>query len=304
MLQPVMDLPAFAKRRPEMWSRHGRTLVGTLDEVTFTAEAPWLGGRWVLSGASTLVLPELVTAYVSKTGSAHGYFANAPIGLAGYFSYGDPPALMPVVVGARTRRAVVEHDRIETRQPVVLHIHDRKIETVARVDAEDDGALDAQLAIHEAVAADQDRVLDAWKEVAEELGGVLTTAWPPHVHVPRGFGAVEIALRWPPSTHASSQAVIEFLADARKAPLWSVEREPQPTPASVEIAHWPFLVMGTVPMAMERLARVVELADVLSINVRRNITVRIAGVSPNAAIFEAVLELIGELCGPPPEPYR
>lgn len=304
MLRGVMELPAFAKRRPEMWSRHGRTLVGALDEVMFSAESPWLGGRWVLSATSALVLPEAVTAYVSKTGSAHGYFANAPIGLAGYFSFGDPPALMPVVVGARTRRAVVEHDRIETRQPIVLHVHDRKIETVARVDADDTGALDAQLAIHEAVADDQEAVLAAWKQVGEELSGTLTSAWPPHLHVPRGYGGVEIALRWSPSTHASAQAVIEFLADARKAPLWSVEREPRPTPATIELAHRPFLVMGTIPMAMERLARVIELADVLSINVRRNITVRIAGVSPNAAIFDAVLEVIGELCGPPPEPYR
>jgi hypothetical protein len=268
-------------------------------EVTFTVESHWYKpGRRTVIATSALTLPAEVTVYVSKHGSAHGYFANASLALGGAFSYCDPPALMPLAVGRRATRALADRD-------VTLHIHDHVVTTASEVvDDEPAAAYDDHRAIHAALAADHADALDAWQQVATELGGTLTTRWPPVIDVPRGFGNTTIALRWSPSLQIGAQAVIEFLADARKAPLWSLEREPRPTPSTVDIAARPFLVLGHIPVARDRLARVVTLADILSIIVRRNITVRCAGVHPDTAVFEAVLDLIGELCGPPSLPYR
>jgi hypothetical protein len=311
----VIELPAFAKQRTELvWTRDGRTLRTRTPEVAFSAIAHWYSfGRWSLTATSRLALPAHVTAYVSRGGGGrHGYWRNAPIGLAGYFGYCDVPALMPLVIGPQTRAALLDYDtqrRIDPtlqdmRSPVVLHIHDGTVETTAKAADDDSRALDDLIAIHHALAADHEDVLDSWKRAADVLAGTLSTAWPPLIEVPRAFGATTIALRWPPSTQAGSTASIELVADARGAKLWSIEREAQPTPNAIDIAGRPFLVMGRIPIAFDQLARVVARTEIMAITVRRYATVRIAGHTPDPDVLEHVLDLLGAICMAPSEPYR
>jgi hypothetical protein len=303
----MIELPAFAKDRTELvWTQNGRTLNTHTTEVTFSAIAHWYAfGRWSLSATSPLALPEHVTAYVSRGGGGHhGYWRNAPIGLAGYFGYCDVPALMPIVIGPATRAALLAHDAGDTRTPVALHIHDGTIETTSKAAPDDRRALDDLIAIHHALATDHEDVLDSWKRAADALCGTLSTAWPPLLTVPRRFGSTTIALRWPPSTQAGSAPAIELAVDARGAKLWSIEREARPTPNARDIAGRPFLVMGHIPVAAEHLARVVARAEIMSIIVRRYVTVRIATHTPDPDVLEYVLELLGAICGAPTDPYR
>ncbi|HEY5946287.1 MAG TPA: hypothetical protein VIV40_12380 [Kofleriaceae bacterium] len=308
-----MELPSFALHRSDlMWTRRGRTLVAHAPDVTFTAQSAWYSSRWIIVGVSALMLPLDDSLYVSRAGGAHGYWRNAPPGLAGYFGYCDASALMPLLVGERTRTALKQHDTPpwsdppveDTRQPVALHIHARSIETTTVTADNDRAVVDDQQAIHTALADDHAAMLDAWNDAADQLRGTIATAWPPLLTVPRAHGSTTIALEWPASPAAGCEASIELSADARGAKLWSLEREPRSTPNSIAIADREFLVMGDIPIAMDALQRIVARADILSIIVRRNVTIRIGRSTPDVGMLDALLELIGELCGAKSEPYR
>lgn len=309
-----MELPAFAKRRGDLvWTWNGRTLVTHTAEVTFAAQSAWYSRRWTVTGVGALALPAEVTAYVSRDGGAHGYWRNAPPGLRDYFGYADTPALMPLVVGAATRRAIARHDRpdwasdpemLDTRQPLALHIRGGSVETTTKVDDKDSTVIEDQLAVHRALAEDHAAVLASWQRAADALGGQVASVWPPVLTVPRGFGTIAIALRWPATTQPGAQATIELAADARGAPLWLIEREPRPTPASQSIGDRHYMVVGDIPVALDDLARVVARADVLSIHVRRHVTVQIVASTPDVAVIEAVLELLAQVCSGATGPYR
>jgi hypothetical protein len=308
-----MELPSFAQHRSDlMWTRRGRMLVAHTPDVTFTAQTAWYTSRWTIVGASTLALPVDDTLYLSRSGSAHGYWRNAPPGLVDYFGYCDAPALMPLLVGERTRRAVKHHDKPpwsdppveDTRQPVALHIHARNIETTTVTADNDRAVIDDLVAIHDALAEDHVALLDAWKDAADQLCGTIARSWPPLLSVPRAHGSTTIELHWPQTTATGSEASIELVADARGAKLWSLEREPRSTPNSITIADRPFLVMGDIPIAIDALQRLVARAEIMSIIVRRHVIVRIARSTPDAGVLDALLELIGELCAAKSEPYR
>lgn len=308
-----MDLPAFAKRRTDLvWARHGRTLTTSTPEVAFTAHRPWYSlGRWTVTAVSPLALPANVTLCVTSSGSVNGYFHNASIGLPDYFGYCDAPALMPLLVGPRLRDALGAHDypapvdgETPHRNAAVLHVRNRQVETTTKTYGDDSGVLDAITAIHRSLADDHADLLDRWKAAADELRGTIATSWPPVLTVPRGFGSTTIALRWSPSLQAGSQASIELTTDAHGVPLWSMEREPHPTPNARMIGDRPFLVMGTIPIPIEQVARVVARADITSIIVRRHATVRIARHTPDPDVLDAVLDLLGHVCGANSEPYR
>ena len=287
-------------------------LVAHTPDVTFTAQPAWLSSRWTIVGASSLGLPVDETLYVSRAGGAFGYWRNAPPGLAHYFGYSDVPALMPLLFGQRARHAVKHHDTPpwsdppmeDTREPVALHIHGRSIETTTTTAAIDRAVLDDQLAIHHALVEDHAALLDAWKSAADQLRGTVASTWPPVLTVPRAHGSTTISLTWSQSTATGSEPLIELTTDARGAKLWSLEREPRATPNSIMIADRPFLVMGDVPIAMDALQRIVARAEIMSIVTRRHVIVRSARSTPDVAVLDALLELIGELCGAKSEPYR
>lgn len=282
-----------------------------LPEVAFTTRTAWYSRGWTVIGTSRLALPLDVTAYISRSGAAHGYWKNAPQ-LTGYFGYCDVPALMPILVGPHTRRAIKQHDGHapeadgdEPRGPVELHIRGGEIETTTKVDHGNElSVLDDQRAIHHALAIDHADVLASWQRAATQLGGTVAAVWPPVLTVTRGFGTATILLTWPSTSQSAASAAIELVADARKARLWTLEREPLATPNTIMIADRPFLAIGDIPVPLDHLARLVARAEIMSITVRRHITVRSAGHEPKPDMLEALLDLIGELCGAPTEPYR
>jgi hypothetical protein len=309
-----MELPSFALHRSDLaWTRRGRTLVAQTPDVTFTAQPAWYSSsRWTVVGVSSLALPVDDTLYICRAGGAYGYWRNAAPGLAGYFGYCDAPALMPLLVGERTRQAIKHHDTPpgpdppleDTRYSVALHIKQRSVETTTVTAAADRAVLEDQLAIHQAMADDHAALLDAWKDAADQLHGSVATTWPPVLTVPRAHGSTTIALNWPLTTASGSEASIELTADARGAKLWSLEREPRKTPNSIAIADREFLVMGDIPVGMEILNKLVARAEIMSISVRRHVVVRIGRSTPDAGVLDALLELIGDLCGAKSEPYR
>ena len=311
-----MELPGFARRREDLaWTRRGRILKADTPDVMITATAGWVSGRWTVVAVSQLLLPAEVTLYVSRSGGAHGYWRNAPPGMADYFGYCDAPALMPILIGPSTRAAIKLHDSPswargehgeldDTREPVALHIRDRSVETTTKVDEADSGVIGDLLAIHRALVEDSERVLDDWRTAADRLQGSVVTAWPPVLSVPRGFGATTISLHGSATAYGLGVPTIELTADARGARLWLIEREPTPTRASILLADRPFLAIGEVPIAHDKLSRLVARTDILSITVRRHATIRIASHEPDVAKFDALLDLLGEICAAPAEPYR
>jgi len=269
--------------------------------VTFTARAHWYAPhRWTIVGVSTPTLPASVTVYVAKRGS-HGYWCNAPpTELPGYFGYSDAPALMPLIVGPATQLAIAEFDRSKS---VALHIRDGSVETTTTIVGDDnERVIDELVAIHRALDTDYLALLQTWQSIAERLGGSASAAWPPQLTVPGAHGPTTIALRWTDSMAIGSEALIELSAHANGAPLWQLKREPTPTPNCIIFADRPFLVTGDIPFPIDELAQLVARTEILSIVVRRYITVRIARRTPDAGELEALLDLIAALCNA--APYR
>ena len=292
-----MARPAFANRTDMVWTGSSRELRGDARDIAFTAHAAWYAtGRWRVTGISTpALLPAGVTVYVARRG-AHGYWRNAP--LRDYFGYCDVPALMPMIVGAATCDAIARHDHAH----VALHIRDGVVETTSTVDRDNQRVIEDHLAIHRALVADHAVLVKTWHEAAEQLGGTLDSSWPPQLTVPRLHGPTTIALRWPESMALGSEASLELIAHARGAPLWQMKREPTATPNCLMLAQRPFLVTGDIPFPIDQLAELVERTEIVSIVVRRHVTVRIARSVPNVSELEALLDLIGALCNV--APYR
>ena len=310
MLRAAMEPPAFASDRDGLvWKHRRRVVEAKTGEVTFTARKKWyLLGRWELVATSTLPLPVDATIYISKTGGAHGYWRNSTVISDEYFSHCDAPALVPLLIGPKTRAAIKHHDegrgeRLAARDPIAVHVRARNVETKTIVDGDDVNVVDEMLAIHKAIADDHTDVVDEWHAAADKLRGMVSTSWPPLLAVPRAFGSTLIALRWPASAHSSSSATIELSVDARKAKLWSMEQVVS-APNAKLIAKRPFLVMGDIPISVETLAGIVARAEILSINVRRHAIVRIAKHKPDPEILDDLLYLLGELCGDAAVPYR
>ena len=256
-----------------------------------------------------LALPAQVVLYISRSGGAHGYWRNAPIG-GEYFGYSDVPALMPLLVGHHTRGALHMHDDPyrdrggSARDPVELHVKAGLVETTTLCDADDASVIDAQIAIHQGLADDHAALLATWQTAAHQLRGIVSSTWPPVLTVPRAFGSTTISLRWSTSMQAGETATMELAVDARKAKLWALEREAARTPNARMIADRPFYAIGEIPAAIDKFASVLARADLQSINVRRYITMRIAQHTPDPELLEDLLFLLGELCGDAPEPYR
>src|SRR5690606_29946461 len=99
-------------------------------------------------------------------------------------------------------------------------------------------------------------------------------------------GPITIALGWSTSERRAAPAWIELGADARRSPVWTMERQPGPIPNGTVLGQHVFLVTGDVPIDVATLDQVVARADILSIVVRRNVVVRIARSTPDAAILE------------------
>src|SRR5687768_3779664 len=168
MLGPAMEPPAFASDRDGLvWKHRRRVVEATAGEVTFTARRKWyLLGRWELVATSTLPLPVDTTIYISRTGGAHGYWRNSTIISDEYFSHCDAPALVPLLIGPKTRAAIKHHDeghgdRLAARDPLALHVRARDVETKTIVDSDDREVVDDMLAIHKAIADDHTDVVDA-----------------------------------------------------------------------------------------------------------------------------------------------
>jgi len=290
--------------------------------VKLLAEGAWYSARWKVRASSTLALPIDIALYVARAGGDHGYWSNVSLPLrdtwgGAYFAYSSLPALVHVLVGERTLRAIAAHDRPDPVDPadenassvterqatVAVHIRARIIETLSAVDSGNERVIDEHLAIHAAFAADQDAFVTRWRDVAESLGGMLASTWPPVLTVAREYGLVSVALHWSTSERRGASAYLELAVDARQSPTWTMERSQSAVPASVVIGGAMFLVTGDAPADLETLAPFVLGTDPVSITVRRNTVVRVASHDPDTALFEKLLALPALLCGRG-DPYR
>jgi hypothetical protein len=284
--------------------------------VAFLAESHWYTSRWTVRGTSALILPLDIILYIAHGGAAHGYWSNVTVDIPNfldetYFAYCSLPALLPCLIGEQTVRAIAHHDDArateysagDEHQRVALHVRTRTIETTTLVREDSERVIADQLGIHRALAADQTATVDAWRTAADQLGGVLARTWPPVITVPRSLGPVTVALRWSTSERRGAAAWIELSADARHAPVWTMERQSGPIPNGTTIGGEDFLVTGKPPLDLSSLRTLVSRAKLFSIDVRRNISVHVARHVPDAGSIAQVIDVIGSLCGPG-APYR
>ena len=309
-----MSLP-FVDAKPDVaWSRSARLVRGSIDGVDITCESRWWGNQWNVTAESPFPVPEQMTLFVSARGMDHGFWRDLRVGDdafdARFFVFCDAPALLGIVLGAATRRALSKSDGL------VMYVRDRRVKTMGLHAAKDSASLDRHLAIHRALADDHRAFLDAWKERIVEAHGRGDATWPPTATLLRPSGALTVNLRWTsPTTRdaadwddAGESMRTEVTGhDDRDRKEWSL-REVRATAARTHVlAGKPFVLVGALPLALAVIDNHVERAAIASISVRdHRITVGLHGVASPRQLEGAVriIQLIVDATTESSSPYR
>jgi hypothetical protein len=305
---------AFVDARPDVaWERATRTVRGSIAGVDITADSRWWGRQWNLTAESTSPLPEKLLLFVSERGMDHGFWRDLRVGDVAFdrrfFTFCDTPALLPLVLGPATRRALADGDSI------VLHARDWRVKTTSVAAAKDAVVLDRHLAIHRALADDHRAVLADWKRRIDDAGGRSDDGWPPTATLLRPSGALVVNLAWTrPTTRdaadwedAAQSLRTEVTAhDDRERKQWTL-REVRATAPTHVLGGRSFVLAGTLPFALPTLDAIVERSDIASIAVRENrITVGLRGLATARQLDGAVriVQLVVDALAESSSPYR
>jgi hypothetical protein len=309
--------PAFAEgvvwtQRDTEWSR-GERCSKTVDGVQLTAQSRWWGKQWKIAGESDFAVPEKMILFVSERGMDHGYWRDLLVGDAQfdarYFIFCDTPALLPIILGARTRDALRDSD-------IELYVRDNRVKTTSTCPDSDAGAFERHVAVHLALANDHHAFLASWKARMDDAQGRGDAVWPPTATLIRPTGKLTVNLAWTaPTTRdasdwdAAAQSMrTEITAHDDKARAqWSLREVDETTPCTHVLAGRRFVLAGKLPFAVAQLETIVDRAQLATIAVRENrITVGVHGVANARQIDGAVriVHLVVQATVESTSPYR
>ena len=315
----MTELPAFAAARSDVaWRFDGRTLAGTCDGVDVVAERRWWGRRWSIHTAAPFPVPEKVLLFVSRDGMDHAYWRDLPVGDRGfddaYFVFSDAPALLPLIVGAATRHALIEGDR-ERRRGVVIDVFDGVARTTCVDDGADPGALARHLAVHRALAGDHAEVLARWDRVADVMGGRAIGGWPPGVMLLRPLGSIAMDLHWenPDDRDAATwdrarRSLRTELSTGvpTKRRGWWLQEVSQAHPRAQRFGSRWFQIEGELPTSRRLLGELADRAGLRWMTCSDFLTIAIPGMVTRAPVLEAAIQIVELICAPEgsQSPYR
>jgi hypothetical protein len=309
-----VSLIALLNAKPEAgWTTSAEASRGTVDGVDFTCGARWWGSRWSVTGDSAFAVPETMILFASQRGMDHGFWRDLVVGEpkfdARFFVFCDTPALLPLVLGARTRAALANGD-------IELYVRDRRVKTTGRHQKSDETALDRHLAIHRALADDHRACLSAWQQRMHDAHGRADPTWPPTATLLRPSGALLVNLSWTAPTtrdaHDWDDAAMSLRTevtahDDRARTQWSLRAVSSTTACTHILAGRRFVLLGKLPIALAVLDGIVASAGISSIAVHANrITVGLRGIANARQIEGAVriIELVVEATRESSSPYR
>jgi hypothetical protein len=286
--------------------------VKTVDGVRLTAQSKWWGKRSTITGESDFAVPEKMILFVSERGMDHGFWRDLRCGDAAFdarfFIFCDSPALLPIVLGARTREALRGGD-------IELYVRDNRVTTIG-VSTDIDAASDRHVAIHRALGDDHGAFLAGWKERISDAQGRADAVWPPSATLLRPAGSLIVNLAWSaPTTRdasdwesASTSMRTEITAHDDKARAqWALREVDETTPCTHLLAGRRFVLAGKLPFPLAQLESIIDRAQLTTISVRENrITVGVRGIATARQIDGAVriVHLVIEATVESTSPYR
>ncbi len=291
---------AFVDARPDVaWNKQSRSVTGTCDGVEFSIDARWWGSQCTIAGGSPFPMPESLIVYASAQGMDHGYWRDLPVGDRTfdyrYFVFSDVPALLPLVIGEATRRAM------SADPSIVLYIRDRVVQTTSTVDASDAAALARHVAVHHALAEDHRACLARWGDRIADAQGMADATWPPTAMLMRPTGMLEVSLGWtaPASRDGADwDAAIRSLRtavvgrDDRQRPRWTLSEVGDTTACTHVLGGRRFRLIGTLPLARDLLGDLIERGNVASISCGgSDLTVALHGMA-SAPRLEAAVRIV------------
>ncbi len=272
----------------------------------------WLGS-WSVS-ASSLWPGERMTLYITAGTVRYGYWRDLLVGDAAFdrrhFVYSDNPALLPVIVGPETRRAITA-----AGPRFALHVHRSQIVSEEQTDVVDEALAERHHAVHAALAADHARAIERWRGFAELFDGRVLAKWPPVLALYRPIGTIVMSLTWqlPQSTDLADWAscgeslASELVAERGAAGSpWRLDPGLATIGAHRRIGDRHFEVTGEPALSRAELDDAVTRAGIRALRVDRLVTVELAGMVGDRARLEAAIRLMTRIVAPsaPDSPYR
>ena len=280
-------------------------------DFELTADKGVFASQWKISATSPLP-GERLTLYVTSGSVDHGYWRDLLVGDDAFdrrhFVYCDNPALLPLAVGVETRDAIVA-----AGPRLALHVHRGRLETEERTDDYGPAVVRRHHDVHLAFAADHARAIARWERYAEAFEGRVLAKWPPVLALMRPVGAVIVSLTWrvPDGSdadwpRAAASLSTELLVDGASGPAWRLDEGLATIGAHHKIGHRWFDVHGEPTLSRTELGHAIERADIVSLRVDRQITMRLAGMIAERARLEAAITLASRIVAPdaPDSPYR
>ena len=288
------------------------------DGVELRCESRWWGNQYNVTGESDFPLPEKMILFVSERGMDHGFWRDLLVGDMAFdnrfFVFCDTPALLPIVCGEATRRAL--SDTGPDRHDIVLYIRNHRVKTTGVANRVDEGALERHLAIHRGLGEDHRGFLAQWKDRMDSAAGRADAVWPPSATLLRPSGALLVNLTWTAPTsrdgsdwdEAGESMRTEVTAhDDRERIKWSLREVSATVPCTHLIAKRRFVLVGKLPFSPQQLEHIIQQAQLSSIAVHVNkITVGVHGIATARQIEGAVriIHLVVDATAETSSPYR
>lgn len=283
-------LPAFLQARSDVaWRAASPGLRATVDGVTVTARSRWWGTRWVVTSESEFPVPEPLLLFASRKGMDHGFWRDYRIGDAPFdqrhFVFSDSPALLPLIIGPHTRRALGAKTRLD--DALTLYV----VGGVSRVSgtnqASDTTAVARHVDVHRALAQDHEELMAAWAALVTKVHGRAEPHWPPAGTLMNPVGALRLSLRWAPKDEDSLRTKLAG-QDGRGRARWKL-REAEPFENSnLEIGHRRMVLVGNPTLARPQLEQLVDRGSIVSISCASEVRVAVRGVASEAQLGDMV----------------
>ena len=283
-------LPAFLEARPDAgWRAASPGTRGTVDGVTLTARSRWWGKRWTMTSESTFPVPEPLLLFASRKGMDHGFWQDYRLGDAAFdqrhFVFSDSPALLPLILGPQTRRAI----GVKTQLDDALSLY--VVGGVSRVSGTNHGdditAVTRHLDVHRALALDHEELMAAWTALLSKVHGRAEPHWPPAGIVMNPVGALRLSLGWLPKDEDSLRTKLAG-QDGRARARWKL-REAEPFEESnLEIGHRRMVLRGNPTLPKPQLDQLVDRAAIVSISCAAEVRVAVRGVATEAQLGNMV----------------
>lgn len=309
--------PGFVEARKDgTWLVATRSLTGTCAGVELTGERRWWGGRWALTSAAPFPVPENLILFISARGMEHGFWRDLTVGDkifdGAFFVFCDTPALLPLVVGPATRRALRDFHRL--RDALTVYVRAGVTRVIGTCDEDDPLAVDRHLAVHRALAEDHRACLAGWQELMAGAHGRADEKWPPVATIMSRTGTLTVHASWTaPTTRdgadwdLSADSLRTHINghDGRKRKRWTMlEMEPG-VAGTHQLGRRHVTLLGEASISMPLLDELVYDGDIVSITCGSSVSVAMRGLAGTRQMNTGlrIIELIVDPRGTG-SPYR